>query len=521
MSYLALHRRLESKLFFYSYIVYVAAGFLFAQTGALAVAQSVYTWNGTSDSAPPWLDSGNWTGGPASTWPGVLTAPNASAGNANDIAVFGPGSGARAYGSVGIQLNSGNGATLSLGTISATGTRSLIIGESAGGNLGTRDLVLNGAVAGNAAGLTAKTLLSITNGDMLIRPNTGGGNPSSPLGLKLGITDGVVNVNNGTTIEIMVAISEANANSGFTKTGAGILVLSGTSAFTGGVTISGGTVKLATAAALGAASSVTLMSGGTLLLSGSSATSDRINNAAAVTMNGGGTLVTGGLSEGVRPTGPMAGNGAAGLGALTLQNTTSLARATVDFDPDSLGSSLAFSNLLGGAGAFVNIINWTGLPLTDNGNTANDRLLLASDPGLSATQLANYAFYNDAGGLIATGGQIISYGNMFEIVPIAESETWVAGGLALAASLPSLRRRWRRVAASQRSDNRRQMSEKRTERIESAKDLKVYKLAYELAMEIFKLTKKFPSDEKRALTSQIRRSSRSICLNLREAGSAP
>lgn len=61
------------------------------------------------------------------------------------------------------------------------------------------------------------------------------------------------------------------------------------------------------------------------------------------------------------------------------------------------------------------------------------------------------------------------------------------------------------------------MSEKRTTRIESAKDLNVYKLAYKLAMEIFELTKKFPAEEKFALTSQIRRSSRSICLNLREA----
>ena len=54
-------------------------------------------------------------------------------------------------------------------------------------------------------------------------------------------------------------------------------------------------------------------------------------------------------------------------------------------------------------------------------------------------------------------------------------------------------------------------------RIESAKDLRVYKLAYQLAMEVFELTKKFPSEEKYALTSQIRRSSRSFCLNLREA----
>lgn len=54
-------------------------------------------------------------------------------------------------------------------------------------------------------------------------------------------------------------------------------------------------------------------------------------------------------------------------------------------------------------------------------------------------------------------------------------------------------------------------------RIESAKDLVVYKAAFQLAMEIFELTKSFPPEERYALTSQIRRSSRSICLNLREA----
>jgi four helix bundle protein len=53
--------------------------------------------------------------------------------------------------------------------------------------------------------------------------------------------------------------------------------------------------------------------------------------------------------------------------------------------------------------------------------------------------------------------------------------------------------------------------------IESAKDLTVYRLAYELAMEIFEASKTFPREENYALTSQIRRSSRSICLNLREA----
>src|SRR5687768_1935638 len=54
-------------------------------------------------------------------------------------------------------------------------------------------------------------------------------------------------------------------------------------------------------------------------------------------------------------------------------------------------------------------------------------------------------------------------------------------------------------------------------KIETAKDLEVYKLGYQLAMVVFELTRTFPSEEKYALTSQIRRSSRSVCLNLREA----
>jgi 23S rRNA-intervening sequence protein len=54
-------------------------------------------------------------------------------------------------------------------------------------------------------------------------------------------------------------------------------------------------------------------------------------------------------------------------------------------------------------------------------------------------------------------------------------------------------------------------------RVNSAKDLAVYKLGYELAMEIFALSKHFLNEERFAFTAQIRRSSRSLCLNLREA----
>jgi four helix bundle protein len=53
--------------------------------------------------------------------------------------------------------------------------------------------------------------------------------------------------------------------------------------------------------------------------------------------------------------------------------------------------------------------------------------------------------------------------------------------------------------------------------IRSAKELEVYRKAYDLAMRIFRATQRFPGEERYSLTGQIRRSSRSVCMNLREA----
>ncbi len=52
--------------------------------------------------------------------------------------------------------------------------------------------------------------------------------------------------------------------------------------------------------------------------------------------------------------------------------------------------------------------------------------------------------------------------------------------------------------------------------LQGYRDLKVYQVAYKLAMDIFKETKTFPHDERYALTSQIRRSSRSVAANIAE-----
>ena len=48
-------------------------------------------------------------------------------------------------------------------------------------------------------------------------------------------------------------------------------------------------------------------------------------------------------------------------------------------------------------------------------------------------------------------------------------------------------------------------------------DLVVFNLSYELAKRVFIITKTFPKEELFGLTDQIRRSSRSVCVNIVEA----
>ena len=48
-------------------------------------------------------------------------------------------------------------------------------------------------------------------------------------------------------------------------------------------------------------------------------------------------------------------------------------------------------------------------------------------------------------------------------------------------------------------------------------ELEVYRLAMDSAMKIFEISKIFPKEEKYSLTTQIRRSSRSVCANIAEA----
>ena len=57
-------------------------------------------------------------------------------------------------------------------------------------------------------------------------------------------------------------------------------------------------------------------------------------------------------------------------------------------------------------------------------------------------------------------------------------------------------------------------------RIADYKELRVNRLDYESAMEIFRLSRNWPTAEKFSLIDQIRRSSKSICLSIADYGGA-
>jgi autotransporter-associated beta strand protein len=270
-----------------------------------------------------------------------------------------------------------------------------------------------GTLSINGSTLSVNTTSSVTSGTQTVAfgATTFSGNA----------TFNVANGASASTQLTLGAVSQDVAGRGLTKSGTGTLLLSGAGTYSGATLITGGTLTAAASSgsALGSTSSVTVNSGGTLLLGAA----DQINNSASVTLFGG-TFAKGDFAEGT--------SGSAGLGALTL----SASGSHIDFGAGTVGV-LSFTNFSINANT-LSIDNWTGTANTI-GNTNTDRLIFNSDQTLN---LAAFSFNGYAGATeIALGN------NYFEVVPLTavpEPRTFLPGILGLTAIAARLVRPSRR-----------------------------------------------------------------------------
>ena len=220
-------------------------------------------------------------------------------------------------------------------------------------------------------------------------------------------------------------LTSPNTVSTATVSGGGTVVFGGTADNNQvGAVVNSGTLllnKSSTSAVHAVGSGLTVNNGGTVIFGNN--TGDQIYQNSFVTINNGGTLKTGGFSEGSTSAGATTG-----MGAFTLQGG-----AIIDFGVGANGSTLsAASGLINGAGA-ISILNWSGTGFADNGSATNDRLLFQTDPGFSATQLAQFQFFNDGGNALGSGAMEIALNGWTELVPIPEASTWVSAALSAIA----------------------------------------------------------------------------------------
>ena len=218
---------------------------------------------------------------------------------------------------------------------------------------------------------------------------------------------------NGGTANFTKSVSNASGTNTVNVTGAGT-----------------GTVVFNSATANAFAPTAISISSGTLLLGAGEQIADTTN----LTLNGG-TFSMAGLTGATET-----------LGALTLS-----ANSTIDFGSGN-SDTLRFSSL-NLAGFSLSIKGWTGSyysasETTDHGPSTQDRLLFSSDAA-TGNSLGAISFYSDAGNLIGTAKEV-SYGSggaySFEVVPVPEPATWMAGAALLGLVGYRERRRFRRAA---------------------------------------------------------------------------
>jgi autotransporter-associated beta strand protein len=455
--------------------------------------------------APTVTFNNTGTGGSGATGTAIIDANGA----VTDVVITNPGSGYTSTPTFSFTGGGGTGASVS-GTTIATGNGGLT-------KIGTGTLTFNGAntysggTTVNAGTLTVGTggTLSATTGALAVNnPNTGAGtdvvlNLATGANTTVGSLSGTIavpssgtntaTINTQTTRNFTVNQTAAGTYGGVIA-GAGsvtlgslstnALTLTGTNSYSGGTTISAGTLVAGNDSAL--SSGDVNLSGGKLASNDDSrvlannlvvtGTTSQITGSNSVTLTGAasgsgtlgvnltgktvtvnptasdsfaptainvtsGTLMLGGsnkigdstaltLSGGTFSTGNSSGISET-LGTLTLSGDS-----TIDFGSGT-NNTLTFSSLVLSGFTSLKVYGWTG-PFyapgqADTGTLGDgqDRLLFGATTGLSPSDLAKISFYSgETDGTFIATGQEISFGIFPELVPVPEPTT-ILGGLAL------------------------------------------------------------------------------------------
>ena len=307
-----------------------AVAALLAATGALAPAAraaNIY-WDGITDA---WETVANWSTDPAATTPDPVAVPGAA-----DIAIFnistvnGPETVSvnATQSALGLVFNN-TGAT----TIQAGGVNQTL-------NLGGSGIVVN-------AGAGPVTIGSATAGQNVTLALTGAetwtNNSTSLLTINNGVTSGnnLLTVNGSGSTSILGVIG--GGSGGLTKSGNGILTLSGANTYTGVTSVLGGTLVLAAAApsgaagALGNSATAVLLGDTTGAVDASLLTSAAVTIARAVTVQAGNT--------GVINIGGSAANAAIYSGAIALNKSANFTAAS--------GGTATFTGIVSGTGSLT------------------------------------------------------------------------------------------------------------------------------------------------------------------------
>ncbi|MDX1932851.1 MAG: autotransporter-associated beta strand repeat-containing protein [Capsulimonadales bacterium] len=338
-------------------------------------------------------------------------------------------------------VKSGSGTLILTGTNTMTGTVSVVSGGLTIGDGGT-----SGAIFTNLINISAGATLTFNRSDDLVSPglSTGTGTTVKDGGGTVALTGNspfsgttVINAgtlalgNGGTTGSINSGVVTVNSGGNFafnrsdalnfggniggagtvTKNGAGTTTLSGTSTFTGGLTINAGGIQLGGNGANLADTVPVILNAGTFTLGSADETIGSLAGAAGTNVNVGfRNLITGGNNGNTTYAGVVSGSGGLvkeGTGTFTLTGTNTFTGAlTVNAGTLQLGDSgTNIANTasvvvnggtfaLGAAGETIGSLAGTGGTVNTNGQTIS----------LNNSTSTTYAGSIVGGGGIAKGG---------------------------------------------------------------------------------------------------------------------